>query len=169
MDAIGAAVSGIALFHFIVITNDGASGAGLQCAGAANTQSRSRRLDCVFCHWPTGGECETTQALRRAMLALVSLVGCIIMDGMAATQCSSVITYQLKQMKSAGKFQGMGRALGAGSQMVAATGVGAGIGWWLDKLTGWSPVLLCIFFVLGSVAGFISVYRALNYNTEKQS
>ena len=29
-------------------------------------------------------------------------------------------------MKPAGKFQGMGRALGAGSQMVAATGVGIG-------------------------------------------
>lgn len=59
--------------------------------------------------------------------------------------------------------------MGVGSQMVAATGVGAGIGWWLDKLTGWSPIFLIIFFLLGSAAGFISVYRALNVDTEKRS
>jgi ATP synthase protein I len=50
--------------------------------------------------------------------------------------------------------------MGIGSQMVAATFVGVGIGWWLDKVTGWSPVFLVIFFFLGSAAGFISVYRA---------
>ncbi|MEI8063869.1 MAG: AtpZ/AtpI family protein [Verrucomicrobiota bacterium] len=72
-------------------------------------------------------------------------------------------------MKPAAKFQGMGRALGVGSQMVAATGVGAVIGWWLDKMTGWVPLLTCVFFVLGSMAGFISVYRALNHDAEKRS
>ena len=46
--------------------------------------------------------------------------------------------------------------------MVAATGVGAAIGWWLDKKTGWSPIFLIVFFLLGSAAGFMSVYRALN-------
>jgi ATP synthase protein I len=50
--------------------------------------------------------------------------------------------------------------ISVGTQMVAATFVGAGIGWWLDKLTGWSPVFLIVFFLLGSAAGFISVYRA---------
>ncbi len=50
--------------------------------------------------------------------------------------------------------------IGIGSQMVAATFVGAGIGWWLDRVTGWSPVFLVIFFLLGSAAGFIAVYRA---------
>ena len=71
-------------------------------------------------------------------------------------------------MKSDGKFQGMGRALGVGSQMVAATGIGAAIGWWLDSKTGWSPVLLIVFFILGSVAGFMSVYRALKVDEEKR-
>ncbi len=52
--------------------------------------------------------------------------------------------------------------MGVGSQMVAATFVGAGIGWWLDKLTGMSPLFLVIFFMLGSAAGFISVYRAFH-------
>jgi ATP synthase protein I len=64
-------------------------------------------------------------------------------------------------MTSVGKFQGMGRAMGLGSQMVAATAVGAAIGWWLDTVTGWSPWCLVAFFILGSVAGFLAVYRGL--------
>jgi ATP synthase protein I len=58
------------------------------------------------------------------------------------------------------KTSGAWGYLGIGSQMVAATFLGAGIGWWLDKVTGWSPVFLIIFFLLGSAAGFISVHRA---------
>ena len=58
------------------------------------------------------------------------------------------------------KTRGAWGSMGIGSQMVAATFLGAGIGWWLDKLTGWSPVLLVIFFLLGSAAGFVSVHRA---------
>jgi len=54
--------------------------------------------------------------------------------------------------------------MGVGAQMVAATFVGVLIGWWLDKLTGWSPVFLVIFFLLGSAAGFVSVYRAFRGN-----
>lgn len=58
------------------------------------------------------------------------------------------------------KTRGAWGYMGVGSQMVAATFVGAGIGWWLDKLTGWSPVFLIVFFLLGSAAGFVGVYRA---------
>ena len=64
-------------------------------------------------------------------------------------------------MKPVGKFQGLDRAIGIGSEMVSATAVGAAIGWWLDNLTGWSPWLLIIFFILGSVAGFFAVYRGM--------
>ncbi len=52
--------------------------------------------------------------------------------------------------------------MGVGSQMVAATFLGAGIGWWLDERTGMSPLFLVIFFMLGSAAGFMSVYRAFH-------
>jgi ATP synthase protein I len=69
-------------------------------------------------------------------------------------------------MKTADKFQGLGRAIGVGSEMVAATGVGAAIGWWLDNLTGWSPWLLITFFVLGSAAGFLAVYRGIQPRKE---
>lgn len=64
-------------------------------------------------------------------------------------------------MQSIGEMQGLGRALGVGSEMVAATGVGAAIGWWLDSVTGWSPWCLVTFFLLGSAAGFLAVYRSL--------
>jgi ATP synthase protein I len=50
--------------------------------------------------------------------------------------------------------------MGVGAQMVGSTFVGVLIGWGLDRVTGWSPVFLVIFFFLGSAAGFISVYRA---------
>jgi len=59
---------------------------------------------------------------------------------------------------------GAWRYMGVGTQMVAATFVGAAIGWWLDKLTNLSPVFLVIFFLLGSAAGFASVYRAFRNN-----
>ena len=55
---------------------------------------------------------------------------------------------------------GAWRYMGVGTQMVAATFVGAAIGWWLDKRTNLSPVFLVTFFLLGSAAGFVSVYRA---------
>ncbi len=64
-------------------------------------------------------------------------------------------------MKPVGKLQGLDRAVGIGSEMVAATAVGAAIGWWLDKRTGWSPWLLITFFLLGSAAGFFMVYRGM--------
>jgi ATP synthase protein I len=70
-------------------------------------------------------------------------------------------------MKPVGKFQGMGRAIGVGSEMVGATAVGAAIGWWLDNLTGWSPWLLITFFLLGSAAGFMAVYRGMQPGKEQ--
>jgi ATP synthase protein I len=66
----------------------------------------------------------------------------------------------MENMNPEKKPRGAWGYMGVGSQMVAATFVGAGIGWWLDKLTGWSPICLVIFFFLGSAAGFVSVYRA---------
>jgi ATP synthase protein I len=59
--------------------------------------------------------------------------------------------------------------MGVGTQMVAATFVGAAIGWWLDKLTNLSPVFLVIFFLLGSTAGFVSVYRAFRNDGGRSS
>jgi F0F1-type ATP synthase assembly protein I len=55
----------------------------------------------------------------------------------------------------------IGRYLNIGLLLPIATGVGFGMGYGLDKLfhTGW---LRFVFLVLGSVAGFIEMFRELN-------
>lgn len=45
------------------------------------------------------------------------------------------------------------------TELVAGVGVGALIGWQLDKWFKTSPLLLIVFLTLGTVAGFWNVYR----------
>ena len=45
------------------------------------------------------------------------------------------------------------------TEFVAGIVVGAVIGWQLDKWFGTSPILLIVFFTLGTAAGFWNVYR----------
>jgi len=45
--------------------------------------------------------------------------------------------------------------------MVAGVGVGAFVGYWLDRWLGTSPWLLIVFFFLGSAAGMLNVYRVV--------
>jgi len=59
--------------------------------------------------------------------------------------------------------KGLGQAMSLGfrvlSEFVAATVVGAVIGWQLDLWIGTAPFLLILFLGLGVAAGFWSVYR----------
>ncbi len=64
-------------------------------------------------------------------------------------------------MKPESKFQGLGAGMRVGCDMVAAVGVGALIGWWLDGLTGWAPWCLLVFFGLGTAAGLRMVYAKM--------
>jgi ATP synthase protein I len=61
-------------------------------------------------------------------------------------------------MEPVGKYQGLGRGMTAGCDMVAAVGIGALIGWWLDRVTGWYPWCFLVFFALGAAAGLRMVY-----------
>ncbi len=45
--------------------------------------------------------------------------------------------------------------------MMVTTVVIAGIGYWLDKRTGKSPLFLAIFFLLGALGGLAVVWRTL--------
>lgn len=45
--------------------------------------------------------------------------------------------------------------------MVASTMVGAAIGYGLDRWLNTDPWMLIIWFVLGSVTGFVAVYRRM--------
>jgi ATP synthase protein I len=55
-----------------------------------------------------------------------------------------------------------GFGLRAGVEVVSALVVGIGIGWVLDRWLGTWPWLFLVFFVLGSVAGVLNVYRLSN-------
>ena len=56
------------------------------------------------------------------------------------------------------------RTLGAlsavGFAFVLAVLIGAAIGYWLDRLTGLSPLFFILFFFFGLAAGIVNVVRA---------
>jgi ATP synthase protein I len=56
-------------------------------------------------------------------------------------------------------LRGSWKYMAVGTDMVAATVVGALVGYWLDKWLGTEPWLLVIWFLLGVLAGFYMVYR----------
>ena len=58
-----------------------------------------------------------------------------------------------------------GFGLRAGVEVVSALVVGIGIGFWLDRWLGTWPWLFLVFFVLGSAAGVMNVYRLFNPRT----
>ena len=50
----------------------------------------------------------------------------------------------------------------AGVEVFSALVVGVAIGFWLDRWLGTWPWLFLLFFVLGSMAGVLNVYRLFN-------
>ncbi len=50
----------------------------------------------------------------------------------------------------------------AGVEVVSALVVGIALGWFLDRWLGTWPWLFLLFFVFGSVAGVLNVYRLFN-------
>lgn len=62
-----------------------------------------------------------------------------------------------------------GFGLRAGVEVVSALVVGVGIGFWLDRWLGTWPWLFLVFFVLGSVAGVLNVYRLFNPRTRSRA
>ena len=53
----------------------------------------------------------------------------------------------------------IGLAFRLATELVAGLVVGGGIGWFLDKWLGTSPIMLLVFFLLGAVAGILNVIR----------
>ena len=60
---------------------------------------------------------------------------------------------------SSPKHASWGVGFRAGVEIVAALVVGVALGWSLDRWLGTFPWLFLVFFVLGSVAGIMNVYR----------
>jgi len=58
--------------------------------------------------------------------------------------------------------KGLALASRVGLELVAATVIGAGLGYALDRWLGTRPWLLVVGVVLGAAAGFFAVYRLVN-------
>ena len=71
-----------------------------------------------------------------------------------------------KKLKSK-KENGTGFALKISTELIAALIVGVGIGLIVDNYFGTKPFGLIIFFILGSFAGFLNIYRVMR-RIEKQ-
>ena len=56
----------------------------------------------------------------------------------------------------------VGLAMRTGVELVAGVGVGALVGYGLDRWLGTSPWLLILCFVLGAAAGMLNAYRAVS-------
>ena len=57
---------------------------------------------------------------------------------------------------------GLGMAFLIATHLVSGVGVGAGIGYLLDRWLETSPWMLVVFFFLGSAAGMLNVYRVVS-------
>ena len=57
---------------------------------------------------------------------------------------------------------GLGMALKIGMEFVSAVGVGVGIGLLLDYWLETKPWLMIVFFLLGSAAGFLNIFRTMS-------
>ena len=65
------------------------------------------------------------------------------------------------------KESGTGFAFKISTELIAALIVGVGIGLIVDNFLGTKPFGLIIFFILGSFAGFLNIYRVMR-QIEKQ-
>ncbi len=61
-----------------------------------------------------------------------------------------------------GKREGLGLVIRVISEMIGGVVVGVLIGYWLDQWLDTSPLLLIIFFFLGSVTGMYTVYKSVS-------
>ena len=57
-------------------------------------------------------------------------------------------------------------AIRVGTELVAATMIGLGVGYMLDKWLGTRPWFLLLFFLFGVFAGFLNLYRVLQLDMQ---
>lgn len=67
------------------------------------------------------------------------------------------------------KRQSIGRALRLGTDLVAGVGIGALIGFWIDRWLDTRPLWFVVFFLLGTAAGFLNVFRTAREIQEEQA
>ena len=72
---------------------------------------------------------------------------------------------QLKGDRSHGHQWG----LRVGTEIVASTVIGLGMGYYVDKWLDTRPLFLLVFFLFGVIAGFLNLYRVVRLDQEKMS
>jgi len=73
----------------------------------------------------------------------------------------------MKKFKS-GEANAMHRwGIRVGTDLVASTMIGLGAGYLLDQWLGTRPVFLLIFFLFGTAAGFLNLYRVMGLDKPK--
>ena len=73
---------------------------------------------------------------------------------------------EIKTDRKKGVF--LGNAFKLGTELVAAVAVGSIIGFILDNWFGTKPLLIILFFLLGSAAGIYNVIKAAKKMQEKE-
>jgi ATP synthase protein I len=63
--------------------------------------------------------------------------------------------------------KGLSFAARIGTELVAATVVGAALGYFLDRALGSAPWFMVLGLVLGAVAGGLSIYRFVTKDEQK--
>jgi len=66
-----------------------------------------------------------------------------------------------EKIKTTTKVNGAGFGFKISTEIIAALIVGVGIGLIVDNYLGTKPFGLIIFFILGSLAGFLNIYRVM--------
>ena len=90
MDVVGAAVGGITLFRFIALADDNVGCTGKECDETPHAKSCAVDVDSFRPDRVTGGGKKNGSPadLWRSVLAFVGIVGCVIVDGVAAPPSS---------------------------------------------------------------------------------
>lgn len=65
-------------------------------------------------------------------------------------------------------FRTLGFLSSVGISMVAATFIGLGMGWWLDKQFDTAPWFTLIFLLLGIVSGFRNIFILTSRELKRQ-
>jgi ATP synthase protein I len=72
----------------------------------------------------------------------------------------------MSQMKG-DRSHGHQWGLRVGTEIVASTVIGLGMGYYIDKWLDTRPLFLLVFFLFGVIAGFLNLYRVVRLDQEK--
>ena len=66
-------------------------------------------------------------------------------------------------------WKGVAAYLDLGLQMALATGLGAGVGYFLDQKLSTTPLFFLLGLALGATSGFLTLYRAVYSSDRRKS